>query len=174
MKFLCLFPFHIPVYDMYQNKHLHRSKKSKCYCFHFRCFNPPSNLLVPTVEGRRLFFFLCHLRGDELLRAVPLLYSTKNAAGNVQDAHDGSNNRVCDDKPLRSAGKLKPQPSVDDADDDEDSAVPNVGVADESSLLVLDKIFVMRPSENWLQTNHGADHSSHLGVCVVKPLEGVC
>lgn len=41
-----------------------------------------------------------------------------------------------------------------------------MGVADDSSLLVLEEVLVVRPSENGLQAEQGANNSAHLGVCV--------
>lgn len=45
-----------------------------------------------------------------------------------------------------------------------------MGVADDSSLLVLEEVLVVRPSENGLQAKQGANNGAHLGVGVFPEL----
>lgn len=91
----------------------------------------------------------------------------KDGGSHVSCENHSSDNRVRNNERLSGACKLKAQPAVDDAQDYQDSAIPDMSVGDKTTLLVLDIIKVMEVSSDWLDTeecNHyGAEKSVIFG-----------
>ena len=75
----------------------------------------------------------------------------KDGSSNVQQGHHNGDDSIRDVVALGRTSKLQPNASVDDADDHEDSAVPDMGVTDESSSLELQVVEVVDVSEDWLK-----------------------
>lgn len=116
-----------------------------------------------------------HLRRHNLLTSVSLapLHGAKDTPTRVNHKHDGRNHGVRDDEAVGSLAQPKAETAVDDAQDHENAAVPDVGVADNRSLLELEVLLVMIEAEDGLQSHQGAHNSAHLDVRVVEPLTSV-
>lgn len=69
--------------------------------------------------------------------------SGKKDTSNIHHSHGTSNDGVSDNVAFRGLRKFQSKPSIHNADNHENSAVPNMGIANHASSLVLDEVLVM-------------------------------
>jgi hypothetical protein len=82
----------------------------------------------------------------------------------VDDAEDGGDDRVADDERLVAARELDAEPAVDDAHEHQRAAVPDVRVADQPALRVLDVVLVVQPPEDRLDAHQAHEDGTELRV----------
>lgn len=66
---------------------------------------------------------------------------------------------------------MQAQASVDNTEDHEDSAEPDMDMADDSSLAMASKVSVMGESKKGLETHQRNNNCAHLGVGLLPPLQ---
>lgn len=113
---------------------------------------------------------LGHGRRVDLLRPITPSYPASNDTPDIEHKGDAGYYRVRDDVALGRACELQAKSAIDDAEDHEKSSKPDVDVADNSSLLVLDKVAVVRPSQERLKAHESNDDGAHLRMALLPPL----
>jgi hypothetical protein len=92
-------------------------------------------------------------------------------ADQVGDARDGGDDGVGNDEGASGVhGEAQAQTAVDDAKDEQDTAVPDVNVADGSAALVLLVQQMVRVAEEGLNAEQGADDGTNAGVSLSEVL----
>lgn len=86
-----------------------------------------------------------------------------------QEYHTG-HDAVRDDERVIRNRELQPQPAVDDTEQHECPAVPDVYVTDQSALTVLEKVTVVDVAESRLDYQETDDHGSEDRVGLVEEL----
>jgi hypothetical protein len=86
---------------------------------------------------------MCHLGRQETLGSSPLAHFAEKRTGNIQDTDNAGNDRVGNGASLGGIGELETQSSVHNTENHEDSAIPDVSMADESSSLILEEVLVV-------------------------------
>lgn len=113
-----------------------------------------------------------HGGGFHLGAALLGLGDTERTGTQPKQSYDGGDDRVDDSEATGSSGKLKTEATVDDAQDHEKAAVPDVDVTENSTGLRLAVIDVVDNTEDGLQGKQGDDKDSKACVGLVEELRG--
>lgn len=104
---------------------------------------------------------------------TPTLQETKSNGAQVCHEHNSGNYSVGDNVAGRRASEPQTKSAVQDTEDHQDTTIPNVDIADDTTTLVLGVVAVVQPAKNRLETEKGDDNGTQNCMALLAELISV-